>query len=329
MSAPGGTVPTADATAPHTESGAGSAPAENARNARSAGNTRNALSARKAEHTEHTGAVRRRLPVPGLLIPAVLAALLLLVALAGPWLMPHHPAAGTLDGRLAGPLTPGHLLGTDTQGRDILSRLVAGTRPSLIGGLVPVAVAGIAGTLLGAVAALAGRITEQALLRTLDILFAFPGVLLAITIATLLSPGLTTTVVALSIVLTPAVARVAFTEVQRIRTAEFLEAARVSGASRTAVVLWQIGPVVAPVVLVYCSSLVGLSIVYAAGLSFLGLGTPPPGAEWGTMLDELRPVLLTHPAVAVLPALAILAVSVVFNTLGNALQASGAEREAR
>ncbi|MFF4379924.1 ABC transporter permease [Kitasatospora sp. NPDC001547] len=256
----------------------------------------------------------------GLVVPAALAVLLVLLALAAPLVAPYDPAAGRLADRLLDPGSPGHPLGTDGQGRDLLSRLVWAGRASLTGALVPVTVATLAGTLLGIAAGLGGRLTEQALLRTLDVLYAFPGVLLAIAVASLLTPGLGATVLALSVVLTPAVARVAFTETRRIRSAEYLEAARVSGAGWGALVLRQVAPVVAPVVLVYASSLVGLAVVYAAGLSFLGLGVAPPAAEWGAMLDELRPALLTHPWVAVLPALVILAVSVVFNTLGEALR---------
>ncbi len=256
----------------------------------------------------------------GLLVPAGLAVLLLLVAVAAPLLAPYDPAAGSLHDRLLDPGSPGHPLGTDGQGRDVLSRLLLAARPSLACGLLPVAVAAVAGTALGVAAGLGGRITEQLLLRSLDVLYAFPGILLAIAIATLLAPGPTTTVLSLSVVLTPAVARVAFTEVQRIRSAEYLEAARVSGAGPVAIALRQVAPVVAPVVLVYSSSLVGLAVVYAAGLSFLGIGVAPPAAEWGAMLDELRPSLLTHPGVAVLPALTVLAVSVVFNTLGEAVR---------
>ncbi|MFJ6379433.1 ABC transporter permease [Kitasatospora sp. NPDC092039] len=256
----------------------------------------------------------------GLVVPAALAVLLLLLALAAPLVAPYDPAAGRLADRLLDPGSPGHPLGTDGQGRDLLSRLVWAGRASLTGALVPVTVATLAGTLLGIAAGLGGRLTEQALLRTLDVLYAFPGVLLAIAVASLLTPGLGATVLALSVVLTPAVARVAFTETRRVRSAEYLEAARVSGAGWGALVLRQVAPVVAPVVLVYASSLVGLAVVYAAGLSFLGLGVAPPAAEWGAMLDELRPALLTHPWVAVLPALVILAVSVVFNTLGEALR---------
>ncbi len=256
----------------------------------------------------------------GLLVPLVLAVLLVLVALAAPLLARYGPTTGTLQARLLDPGSPGHPLGTDGQGRDVLSRLIWAARPSLIGGFAPVAIAAVAGSALGVTAGLGGRVTEQALLRSLDVLYAFPGILLAMAIATLMDTGLGAVVVSLSVVLTPAVTRVVFTEVRRIRTAEFLEAARVSGAGRTAVAVRQVAPVIAPVVLVYCSSLVGLSIVYAAGLSFLGLGVAPPAAEWGAMLDELRPSLLTHPQVAVMPALVILGVSVVFNTLGEALR---------
>ncbi len=263
------------------------------------------------------GAVRR---APGPALAAAGALLPVLLALAAPLLAPADPTAGHLADRLLDPGAPGHPLGTDTQGRDLLSRLLWAARPSLVAGLLPVAVAALAGALIGITAALAGRATEQALLRGLDVLYAFPGVLLAIAVATLLTPGPGATVLALSVVLTPAVARVAFTETRRIRAAEYLEAATVSGATRPALILRQVLPVVAPVVLVYATSLVGLAVVYAAGLSFLGLGVAPPAPEWGAMLDELRPALFTHPWLAALPALVILAVSVAFNTLGESLR---------
>ncbi|WP_051817454.1 ABC transporter permease [Kitasatospora sp. NRRL B-11411] len=270
------------------------------------------------------GAARRLLAAvrraPGTALAAAGALLPVLLALAAPLLAPADPTAGHLADRLLDPGAPGHPLGTDSQGRDLLSRLLWAARPSLVAGLLPVAVAALAGALIGITAALAGRATEQALLRGLDVLYAFPGVLLAIAVATLLTPGPGATVLALSVVLTPAVARVAFTETRRIRAAEYLEAATVSGATRPALILRQVLPVVAPVVLVYATSLVGLAVVYAAGLSFLGLGVAPPAPEWGAMLDELRPALFTHPWLAALPALVILAVSVAFNTLGESLR---------
>ncbi|QMU70093.1 ABC transporter permease [Streptacidiphilus sp. P02-A3a] len=256
----------------------------------------------------------------GLAVPLALAVLLVLLALAAPLVAPCSPTAGLLQDRLLSPGSPGHLLGTDGQGRDLLSRLIWAARPSLVGGFAPVAVAGVLGSALGITAGLGGRVVEQALLRALDVLYAFPGILLAMAVASVLDSGLGAVVLSLSVVLTPSVARVVFTEVRAIRGAAYLEAAKVSGAGPATIALRQVAPVVAPVVLVYCSSLIGLSIVYAAGLSFLGLGVAPPTAEWGAMLDELRPTLLSHPAVAVMPALAILAVSVVFNTLGEALR---------
>jgi peptide/nickel transport system permease protein len=263
----------------------------------------------------------RRWPTgAGLPVPVALGLLLLAVALAAPLLAPYGPLDGSLRERLLAAGSPGHPLGTDGQGRDMLSRLLWGARPSLIGGFAPVCVAAALGTAAGVTAGLGGRFTEQALLRALDVLYAFPGILMALAVATVLHTGLGAVVISLSVVLTPAVTRVVFTEVRRVRTAEYLEAARVSGAGRFAVAVRQVVPVVAPVVLVYCSSLVGLSIVYAAGLSFLGLGVTPPHAEWGAMLQELWPSLLTHPGVAVLPALVILAVSVLFNCLGEALR---------
>ncbi|PRH77095.1 ABC transporter permease [Streptomyces solincola] len=273
------------------------------------------------------GGRRRRRPAAGLAVPAALAALLLLVAAAAPLLAPYGAADGSLTGRLLPFGSPGHPLGTDGQGRDLLSRLLLGARASLAGGLLPVLAATALGTALGIAAGLGGRVVEQALLRSLDVLYAFPGILLAIAVATVLEPGLAATVLSLSVVLTPAVARVAHSEVRRVRGADFLAAAEVSGAGRGAIALRQVLPVVAPVVLAYASSLVGLAVVYAAGLSFLGLGVAPPAAEWGAMLDELRPALLTRPELAVLPALVILGVSVVFNALGEALRRRVGVRE--
>ncbi|MFI0898389.1 ABC transporter permease [Streptomyces sp. NPDC020983] len=257
---------------------------------------------------------------PRLLVPLSLTAVLLAVAAAAPLVIPGQATAGSLRERLLDPGSPGHLLGTDAQGRDLLGRLLLGAGPSLVGGLLPVLTATVAGTVLGTVAGLGGRVAAQLLLRALDVLYAFPGVLLAIAVCSLFRPGLAATVLALSVVLTPAVARVVFAEVRRVRTSEHLQAARVSGAGWLAVGALEVLPVIGPVVLAYASSLVGLAVVYAAGLSFLGLGVAPPAPEWGAMVDELRPALFTHPLPALVPAVTVLAVSVLFNVLGETLR---------
>lgn len=249
---------------------------------------------------------------------AVLVAVIALAAVLAPVVAPYGPADGDLHTRLLPPGSPGHLLGTDGQGRDLLSRLVWGARISLAGGALPVLAALVLGVALALPAGLGGRRAENLIMRVLDVVYAFPAVLLAMAVASALGPGFTGTTVSLAVVLTPAVARVTLTEVRRVRSADYLEAARVSGAGPLAVATRQVLPVVLPAVLAYCTALVGLAIVYAAGLSFFGLGVAPPAAEWGSMLNELRPYAFSAPGVAVVPAVAIFIVSLAFTVLGRA-----------
>ncbi|WP_433247399.1 ABC transporter permease [Streptosporangium sp. CA-135522] len=256
---------------------------------------------------------------------AALVAVLLLcaAALAAPWLAPYGQAEGLLRDRLLPPGSAGHLLGTDGQGRDLLSRLIWGARPSLLCGVLPVGVALVLGTFLGVAAGLGPRAVENLIMRLLDVLYAFPAVLLAIAVASALGAGLTGTVVSLSVVLTPAVARVVLTEVAAIRNADFMEAARASGARWHTIALRQVVPNVLPAAFVYCTALVGLAVVYGAGMSFLGLGVAPPAAEWGSMLNELRQYAFSAPLIAAVPAVVIFAVSVAFNVLGSGTGGSG------
>jgi peptide/nickel transport system permease protein len=242
------------------------------------------------------------------------------IAVLAPVVAPYATESGSIAGRLQGIGTPGHLLGTDGQGRDILSRLMWGARPSLLAGLVPVVVAGLAGTALGLLAGLGGRRVNSIVMRMLDVLYAFPAVLLAIAIAAALGQGISNAIVALSVVLVPPIARVAETEVARIKNMDFIEAARASGAKWRTIAVRQVLPNIAPTVLVYCTALVGLAIVYAAGLSFLGLGVSPPHPEWGQMLNALRQNLYNEPALALVPAIVIFLTSIAFNVLGDGLR---------
>jgi peptide/nickel transport system permease protein len=271
---------------------------------------------------------RRRWPV-SLWLPGAVVGLLALLAIAGPWLV-GDTETSHLNQRLLGIGSPGHLLGTDGQGRDVLARLIAGTRPSLLAGVLPVSVASVLGTGLGVAAGLAGRRVHALMMRTLDVFYAFPAVLLAIAIAAALGSGITNAIVSLAVVLVPPVARVAETETLRLRDLDFMESARASGASRLAIAVRQVLPAIAPTIGVYCTALVGLAVVYAAGLSFLGLGIAPPHAEWGLMINDLRQYIFTQPGLALVPALAILVVSVTFNVLGDGLRivggAGGADR---
>jgi peptide/nickel transport system permease protein len=252
---------------------------------------------------------------------AMVAAILIVgAAVLAPVVAPYPPNAGNAANRLLGFGVQGHLLGTDGEGRDVLSRLIYGARLSLLTGFMPVLVAGLIGSLLGLLAGLGSRRTHAGIMRTLDVFYAFPAVLLAIAIAAAIGSGVSNAIIALTVILIPPVARVAETETARLRSADFLEAARASGARWHSIAVRQVVPNVAPAIVVYCTTLIGLSIVYAAGLSFLGLGVAPPTAEWGLMISDGIQYMLTSPAIALVPAIAILLTSVVFNIVGDGLR---------
>jgi peptide/nickel transport system permease protein len=265
------------------------------------------------------GTAWRRLGIPGWVSLAVIV-VTVIVAVAAPLLAPYDSTTGDLSARLLLPGTDGHLLGTDGQGRDILSRLMYGAQPTLIGGLLPVVIGGVGGAALGIIAGLGPKWLNTAIMRTLDVIYAFPAVLLAIAIAAALGPGMWNSIIALSVIFTPSVVRLTETEVARMRGADYMEAARTSGARSIAIALRQVVPVIAPPLIVYLTAGVGLTIVYAAGLSYLGLGVTPPQAEWGVMVNELQQYLFNAPALLLAPALAILFISIAFNVLGDSLQ---------
>jgi peptide/nickel transport system permease protein len=253
----------------------------------------------------------------------VAGALLLLIALSAllaPWIAPHDPSAGSIRLRLAAVGAPSHVLGTDEQGRDMLSRLLWGGRMTLVAGLTPVVVAFVVGTVLGVIAGYTGGLVNTLVMRTMDIFYAFPAVLLAIAISGALGPGLPNTLISLSIVFVPRVVRVAESATVQVKGLEYVAAAKASGAS-----VWQIlrhhllANILGPV-LVFASTQVSLSIILAAGLSFLGLGVTPPAAEWGLMLNTLRQSIYVNAVVPALPGLAIFVTSMAFNLASDGLR---------
>jgi peptide/nickel transport system permease protein len=262
---------------------------------------------------------RRHVPLT-VIVPGAFLVILALAAIFAPIVAPYGPTVGSVGQRLEAVGSAGHLLGTDGQGRDILSRLIWGARPSLLEGIIPVAVAGTIGTVLGMVASLSTSRVHTLIMRTLDVLYSFPAVLLAIALGSALGAGVVNAIVALSIVLIAPIARVADTEVARMRTSDYMEAARASGASWPSIACRQVIPTIAPVLLVYCTALVGLAIVFAGGLSFLGLGIAPPHPEWGAMLNDLDQDLYNAPVLALVPAVMIFVTSIAFNVLGDGLR---------
>jgi len=245
--------------------------------------------------------------------------LLVVVAVAAPLLAPYGSHQGSIVSRLLPIGSHGHLLGTDGQGYDVLSRLMWGAGPSLLAGVAPVALSTVAGTLIGLFAGLSGPRVNALVMRALDVLFAFPAVLLAISITLALGPGLTHAIWALSIILVPPMARITEGEVARIRTADFVEVAKASGAGRAGIAFSQVLPNALPLVLAYASTQIGLCITYIAGLSFIGLGAVAPQAEWGLMLNETREDIFSQPLMVLFPAAAIFLAALGFNLCGAEL----------
>jgi len=267
--------------------------------------------------------VRRRF-VHNKLGVVALAVLILIVAAAvfAPWLSPYDPLIGKPADRLENifSFSSGHPLGTDEQGRDMLTRVLYGGRLSLLAGFVPTLVAGVIGTIIGTWAGLVRGAVGAILMRAMDMLYAFPAILLAIAVGASLGPGLTNTIIAVSIVFIPPVSRIAESETRKIVTAEYVEAARLSGASRIRILRTQLLPNVLNEIIVYSSGLVGVAMIIAASLSFLGLGSRPPTPEWGYMLESLQGDIYVVPAVVAIPGLFIFLTSVTFNTASDALR---------
>jgi peptide/nickel transport system permease protein len=254
------------------------------------------------------------------LIAAVVILLIVLAAVLAPYLASYDPFQGSIRKRLAHIGTPGHILGTDEQGRDMLTRLLHGGRMSLVAGVTPVFIALLAGSSLGILAGFLGGRVNMLIMRVMDIFYAFPSVLLAIAISGALGAGLGNTIIALSIVFTPPITRMAESVTTQVRAREFMEAARASGAGTWAILRHHtIANVLAPI-FVYATTLVSVSVILASGLSFLGLGVSPPHAEWGLMLNTLRQSIYVNTWVPALPGVMIFLTSMAFNLLSDGLR---------
>lgn len=241
-------------------------------------------------------------------------------ALLAPWLAPHDPYAMRSELRLAPPGTPDYLLGTDEVGRDMLSRLLWGGRISLQVAFIPVIISACCGLLLGLIAGFYGGWLDNTIMRLLDILFAFPSILLAIGIVAAMGPGITNLMIAMTIVAIPTYARLVRGLVLRVRELEYVEASLAGGASTSRLLFRQILPNILSPIIVYSTLEMGRMVIFAAGLSFLGLGVQPPVADWGTMLANGRQVLAVAPHVATIPGLMIFLVTLGFNLLGDGLR---------
>jgi peptide/nickel transport system permease protein len=243
-----------------------------------------------------------------------------LLAIFAPVVSPHDPLAQDSTIRLSPIGTDGHILGTDGNGRDILSRLIYGSRTALVVALVPVFVAAIFGLAMGLAAGFFGGGIDSVLMRFADILFAFPAILLAIAIVASLGPSLVNAMMALAIVFIPAFARLVRASVLSLRSREYVLAARASGARSDRIIGQHILINTLPTIIVFATLQTGQMIIFGAALSFLGLGVQPPTPDWGTMANDGRNSMLVAPWVTTLPGIAIFIVSVAFNLLGDGLR---------
>jgi peptide/nickel transport system permease protein len=241
-------------------------------------------------------------------------------ALAAPVLPLLDPDAVDTAGRLRPPLTPGHPLGTDEFGRDLLSRLIWGARVSLLAGVGTAGAAMLIGVVLGVIGGYYTGWLESTVMRLTDILMAFPYILLAIAIVAGLGPGLRNAMIAIAIVGVPLYIRLVRSVVLSVREREFVEAARALGSRDVLILGRHVAPHLVSPVIVAFSLDVGAKILATAGLSFLGLGTQPPTADWGSMLATGRQFVILRPHVVLLPGLAIFVIVLALNLVGDALR---------
>jgi peptide/nickel transport system permease protein len=276
---------------------------------------------RTAAHVEAAAPVlaRRRRNAVAMAAAGALIATVLLAALA-PWLPLLDPDTVDTPNRLRPPFSAGHALGTDEFGRDMLARLVWGARVSLLAGVATAAASMLIGVVLGLLGGFYTGWIETLVMRLTDVLMAFPYILLAIAIVGGLGPGLRNAMIAIAIVGFPLYTRLVRSVVLALREREFVEAARALGAGNDVILGRHILPHLLSPVIVAFSLDVGVKILATAGLSFLGLGTQPPTADWGSMLATGRQFVVLSPHVALLPGLAIFVIVLALNMVGDALR---------
>jgi len=257
---------------------------------------------------------------PITIICATVLIAIFLSAIFANHLAPVDPYKTSMINRLKPVGYHGYWLGSDELGRDLMSRLLYGGRLSLLMGVAPVAAALLIGALLGVVAGFVGGAVNTLIMRTVDVFYAFPSVLLAIAISGSLGAGVTNAILSLTIVFIPPIARVSESVTTGVRNLDYVDAARASGAGAWSIMRVHVLRNVLGPIFVYATSLISVSIILASGLSFLGLGIVPPNPEWGLMLNTLRPAIYINPLVAALPGGAILVTSICFNLLTDGLR---------
>lgn len=272
----------------------------------------------------HSGIARRawkafaseRMAVVGLVIVVFVS----FIAIFAPWVAPSDPLAGVGADRLLPPLEPGHLLGTDGQGRDFLSRLIYGARMSLAIGIVPTIIAFFISLPLGLMAGYFLGWVGEGIMRMLDVFLAFPVVLLGLAIVSVLGDGMLNVMIAIVIIELPYMSRIVYTETALMRQNDYITAAKVSGSGHWQIIHGEVLPNVLGSLVVYSTTIIGSMILIGAGFSFLGIGIKPPTPDWGIMTSDGSAVLETSPHITFIPGISIVIVSLAFSWLGDGLR---------
>jgi peptide/nickel transport system permease protein len=244
---------------------------------------------------------------------------MVLMAIFAPFIAPYQPDKIDMANGLLQP-NRHHLLGTDFHGRDTLSRVIFGSRISLLIGIAAVSIAGIIGMVLGLLAGYIGGNTNAIIMRLMDAIMAFPGLLLVLIIATMLGSGLRNIIIALSVGMIPGFARLTRGQVISLIENDYILAGRAMGASNLRIMLFHLLPNCFPVLIVSVTMLLGMTILAEAGLSFLGAGIPPPTPSWGSMVSDGYKYLTTNPVLSVAPGLAVMLLVFAFNMVGDGLR---------
>jgi peptide/nickel transport system permease protein len=253
---------------------------------------------------------------------AVIILLIVLTSIFAPLLAPADPYKANMLKRLTAIGTAGYPLGADELGRDMLSRLIYGGRISLMMGILPVFTALLFGGTMGVIAGFVGGRTNMYIMRSMDVFYAFPSIMLAIAISGALGAGIGNGMFALTLVFIPPLTRIAESVTTQVRSFDFVEAARASGAGSWTIIRVHVLSNVLGPVFIYATSLVSVGIIIASGLSFLGLGVSPPAADWGLMLSTLRQSIYVSPIVCALPGVMIFVTSLCFNLMSDGLRSA-------
>ncbi len=262
---------------------------------------------------------RRFVANRGAVVGLSFIALITCAAIFAPWVSTHNPGSQDIMRSLEGP-GPDHILGTDELGRDVFSRVVHGGRLSLAVGLSALSFGAVLGVSLGLVAGFYGGMVENLIMRVVDLLMAFPGVLLAILVVAMLGSGMVNLVIAIGISMTPRFARLTHGTVLTLREQEYVEAARALGVGNLRIMVRHILMNTLSPLIVYATLSIPTAILQAAALSFLGIGLQAGDAEWGAMVSSARPYLRSAPHMALFPGFAIFLTTLSFNFVGDALR---------